>query len=254
MRIHVIKHVPFEGPGRIADWASARGHTITESLALTCEYPDPADTGLVCVMGGPMDADDHGASPWLTEEKAWLRAFIDGGGRALGVCLGAQILAELIGGRVERNPEREIGWFEIEMTESGRRSGVFAQWPERAVVGHWHGDTFALPPSVSSVASSLATANQAFEYDGRVVGLQFHLEWSASGLRALVDACGGELSGGGRFVQSAEEMLIDADEHSEICESMLWSLLDAVAREAPGAEPASTQHARGATKTHRVGS
>lgn len=227
MRVHVIRHVPFEGPGVIARWAEERGHTLTESFALTEEFPDPADVGLLVVMGGPMAADDHDGNPWLVAEKSYLRRALDGGSRVLGVCLGAQILANCLGGRVRRNPRPEIGFFPIELTFRGASNGCFQYWAPRFVVGHWHGDTFDLPLDIDSAALSEATANQAFCYDhGRAVGLQFHLEWTAEDLELLIAECGDELGSDREFVQSAEEIRRLAALHLPGCHQALRALLD----------------------------
>ena len=69
-----------------------------------------------------MDADDETASPWLVAEKRFIAGRLEAGGSVVGVCLGAQILAEVLGGRVKRNPEREIGWYEVRLTEAGAPS------------------------------------------------------------------------------------------------------------------------------------
>ena len=111
MRVHVIRQVPFEGPAAIAEWAAERGHEVTESLALLEEFPDPADVDFLVLMGGPMAADDEAANPWLHAEKRFAAAVIAAGRPVLGVCLGAQILAEVIGGTVRRNDVAEIGWY-----------------------------------------------------------------------------------------------------------------------------------------------
>lgn len=229
MHTHIIMHVPFEGPGRIADWAQQRGHALTTQLALTEEYPDPAHVGLVCVMGGPMDADDHLASAWLGPEKAWLTRIVECGIPVLGVCLGAQILAEVLGGSVKRNPEREIGWFPVRRTPAAATSRFFPAWPDDVVLGHWHGDTFTLPAGVDATLSSEACRNQAFE-SGSVVGLQFHLEWEDDGLRDLAARCADELSAGGRYVQRSDDILAEAPLRIAECERLLFGLLDDMTR------------------------
>ena len=106
----------------------------------------------------------------------------------LGVCLGAQIIAEVLGGRVRRDDEPEIGWFPVEARRRVRRGAAVRRLAERGRRGHWHGDTFELPLAMEPVLSSEACANQAFVFDGRVVGLQFHLEWDDEALAALIDA------------------------------------------------------------------
>lgn len=227
MRLHVIRHVPFEGPGLIADWARERGHTLTESFSLSEEYPPPGDVDLLVVMGGPMAADDHAGNPWLLAEKRYLSRAVREGALALGVCLGAQVLAEVVGGWVRRNGEPEIGWYPVSLTSAGREDPVFSAFPERLVVGHWHGDTFDLPVGVEPVAGSAATTNQAYSLmGGRVVGLQFHLEWTEDALRALIEACPGDLDKTGPYSASAAELITGCADAVPACREALFGLLD----------------------------
>jgi GMP synthase-like glutamine amidotransferase len=231
MRLHVVQHVPFEHPGLIAEWARARGFEITSALALKEEYPAAADVDFLAVMGGPMDADDENASPWLHAEKHFVVECVAAGIPVLGVCLGAQILAEVIGGEVKRNPEREIGWFPVTKTAEGFAEPLFATWPESLVVGQWHGDTFDLPTGLESSFSSEAAANQAFVFDRRVVGVQFHLEWTQSGLAELIARCNADLEQRSVWVMSGSEILDEAPERISASTPWLYSLLDGMVAE-----------------------
>lgn len=226
MHVHAIQHVRFEGPALIAQWADERGHQLTKGLAPTEGFPECGEVDLLVVLGGPMDADDEDASPWLLVEKHYIAECIAAGGSVLGICLGAQIIAEVLGGRVRRNPDREIGWFPIERTQAGAASPLFADWPERMVVGQWHGDTFDLPAGLKATFSSEGCENQAFVFDGRVVGLQFHVEWTEAGLAALIDACGSETATPGRWVMSAAEIEGMAPVHIASGRDLLFGLLD----------------------------
>ncbi len=230
MRVHVITHVPFEGPAAIAEWALARGHAVAQTAAITETYPDASAVDLLVVMGGPMDADDEVASPWLAAEKRFVRDVLDARGSVVGVCLGAQILAEVLGGVVKRGAHREIGWYELRLTDAGRKEPLLRSWPQAFVCGHWHGDTFDLPEGVATLASTDACANQLFLAEGgRALGMQFHLEWDEAGLSALVAECDDELAAGGEYVSSAEEMVRGVREHGQECRDVLFALLDEVA-------------------------
>jgi GMP synthase-like glutamine amidotransferase len=227
MRMHVIQQVPFEGPARIAEWATQRDWELTSTLALTEEYPSCEAIDFLVVLGGPMDADDEVASPWLHVEKHYIAECIAAGHPVLGICLGAQIIAEVLGGTVKRNPEKEIGWHTIERTAFGESEPFFAQWPQCAVVGQWHGDTFDLPGGLEPVYSSEACANQAFVFGRRVVGLQFHLEWSEESLGKLIEECQAELDAtDAMWVMSASEMRDEAPERIAINRELLFGLLD----------------------------
>jgi len=231
MRVHVIRHVPFEGPGLIAEWAARRKHRLTESIALTEEFPRFDEVELVVVMGGPMAADDRDTSPWLAAERRYLTRAVSQGTSVLGVCLGAQILAEVAGGHIRRNDQPEIGWFPVHAPSAGASDPVFKAFPDGLVVGHWHSDTFDLPPGAHAALSSEATPNQAFTLQGgRLVGLQFHLEWTSETLELLVAECGSELAGGGRYVTTPEELLAEAQERIPACRDALFDLLDSMQR------------------------
>ena len=202
MRLHVIQHVPYEGPALIGEWAADRGHELTSSLALVEEYPACNEVDLLVVMGGPMDADDEVASPWLRAEKHYVAECIAAGRGVLGVCLGAQILAEVLGGTVRRNQHKEIGWYAVEKTPDASAERLLSAWPDCFVAGQWHGDTFDLPDGFEPLLSSEACANQAFVFEDRVVGLQFHLEWTEESLGMLIEACRAELATPGLWMMS----------------------------------------------------
>jgi GMP synthase-like glutamine amidotransferase len=177
MRIHWLQHADFEDLGCIGPWLQRNGHELS-GTRLWCEgVPTIANSfDALIVMGGPMNIYEYERHPWLRGEKALIRAAVDAGRRVLGVCLGAQLIADVLGGPVTRNAESEIGWFPLELTEAGRASPLLTGLPPRFTGFHWHGDTYALPPGAECLARSEACAQQAFSVGDRVLGLQFHLE------------------------------------------------------------------------------
>ena len=226
MRIQVLQHVPFEGPYGIADWAAARGHSLTITpLYDGATAPEPADFDWLVIMGGPMGVGDESEFPWLVAEKASIRQGIDAGKTLVGVCLGAQLIAEVLGGRVYRNPEKEIGWLPIELTAAGKASDLFGFLPPRFEVFHWHGDTFELPAGAVHLAHSAACVHQAFLYGGRVLGLQFHLESTPASVAGIVAACADEIVPGAH-VQTGPEMLCAAAEDYARIKKALFGILD----------------------------
>ncbi len=227
MKIHCLQHAPFEGLGRIEDWISNRGHHLTMTrLFLQESLPKLDSFDWLIIMGGPMNIYDDGRYPWLRAEREFLCKALHAGKTALGVCLGAQLLADALGARVYPNPVKEIGWFPVGFRDADGIRRFFPGAPATLEVFHWHGDTFDLPPGAQWLAGSRHCPHQAFVWNNRVVGLQFHLEMTTSGLEALIDNCRGELVTG-QAIQSEAEMRATSG-HWKPMHSVLHRLLDAL--------------------------
>ena len=149
-----------------------------------------------------MSVNDEAELPWLKEEKRFIAGCIKSGKPALGICLGAQLIAGALGSRIYPGPHKEIGWFDIESTAG--RSDLF-RFPKKATVFHWHGETFDLPPGSTRLARSAGCENQAFQIGPKTIGLQFHLETTPASAESLIVNCRSELVAG-RFIQSEEEL------------------------------------------------
>jgi len=223
-RLHVLQHHPAESPGAILDWAAGRDYSIA-TTHLYRDEPLPAATDFLVVMGGPMNIYQDRDHPWLQAERAFLEAHIAAGRPAIGVCLGAQLLADALGGRVTQNPRVEIGWWPVEFTSEARERFPFL--PENIETLHWHGDTFELPAGALRLATSAACANQGFLHDGRVLGLQFHPEMTRTVAAELVADCGASLEPA-EFVQSGDTILAAPDAAFANAQRLLRELLDAV--------------------------
>jgi len=230
MRLHYLQHVPFEDLANIGTWAEGRGHRVSGTLLFEDgKFPRISEFDWLVVMGGPMGVYDDGRYPWFTREKEFIEKAIAGGKIVLGICLGAQLIADVLGGRVYRNVHKEIGWHPVSLTREAAGSSFFNGFPGRFTAFHWHGDTFDIPPGCMRAAESEACANQAFEYNGRVVGLQFHLESSIESIGRLIRNCRDELVQG-RYIQSPEEMLSSHNSLQEI-NRLMNSFLDNIERE-----------------------
>jgi GMP synthase-like glutamine amidotransferase len=117
------------------------------------------------------------------------------------------LIADALGETVFENPEKEIGWFEINLTEEAKSACLFGKdEAEKLMVFHWHGDTYSLSANSKHLAYSACCVNQAFLYKGNVLGLQFHLEVTEQSLKEMVKYGGGELIPG-KYVQSENEIL-----------------------------------------------
>lgn len=204
----ILMHVPFEGPAAIRDWLTRAGFTLRE---LQCgsdtdwqalDLPD-----WLVIMGGPMSANDDATLPWLGHEMAFIKRAIDAGKKVLGVCLGAQMIARVLGAAVTRNPAREIGWFPVTSTVAGQHHPLGQVFADAPSVLHWHGETFDIPAGAVHLAQSECCTNQAFLYRQHVLGLQCHLEMGRKHVERLCAACADELAGGGTFVQPASAIL-----------------------------------------------
>jgi GMP synthase-like glutamine amidotransferase len=206
MRAHCFRHVPFEGIGSIAAWLDARGiETTATRFDAGDALPRLADIDWLVVVGGPMSVNDEDLHPWLAAEKAFVREAIRAGKRVLGICLGAQLIASALGAKVYRNAVKEIGWHPISPVPVA--NGVHAfRFPPDALVFHWHGETFDLPPGAVHLARSAGCEHQAFQVGERTLGLQFHLETTPESARALVENCRVDLVPG-PYVQSEERLL-----------------------------------------------
>ena len=225
MQILSLMHVPFEDAANLGVWAAQRGHTV-EAVHVYAGQALPAagDVDGVFVMGGPMNIYEQAEHPWLAAEKCLLAECVEAGKILLGVCLGAQLLADVLGGKVMQNAQKEIGWYEVTRTEAAGRSPLADVLPERFWAFHWHGDTFAIPPGATLLASSQACANQAFLYGDRILGLQFHLEYTADSIEKMLTHCADELTDG-PHIQPATRIR-DGYNHLSCTQTLLWNLLD----------------------------
>ena len=206
MNIHWLQHVPFEGLGAIERWAGSKGHTLSCTRLFAGDpLPEHSEFGMLVVMGGPMGIYDEQEYPWLITEKAFIRAAVEAGRPVLGICLGAQLLADVLGARVSANKEKEIGWFPVTRTDAVP-SGLQGVLPEKQTVFHWHGDTFDLPTGAVHLYISEGCRNQAFLYKDRVLALQFHLETTAESAMPLLKNCRHELVPG-PWIQTEQEII-----------------------------------------------
>ncbi len=204
MHAHILQHVPFEDIGSIAEWLKSNQFTSTYTRFFTNETPPPPGAmDLVIILGGPMSANDEDILPWLGVEKDFIREAVRLGTPMLGICLGAQLIAAALGGRVHRNPRKEIGWFPVRSVPSEEGSFHF---PAELYAFHWHGETFDLPEGSMHLARSEGCENQAFQIGNNVLGLQFHLETTPESAQALIENCRDELVEG-PYIQAERQIM-----------------------------------------------
>ena len=224
MRAHYIQHVPFEGLGSIESWLQNAGYEVSSTPFFSSEVlPEIEEIDLLIVMGGPMSVNDESEHPWLVKEKAFIRSTIEAGKPVLGICLGAQLIADSMGGEVFPNPEKEIGWFPVKAVEN--ESTLVFQFPEETEVFHWHGETFSLPKGAFQIAESKGCRNQAFQIGSNVIGLQFHLETTPASAQAIVEKCRDELVEA-QYIQSEAEILSAPQERYASINSLMARILE----------------------------
>jgi len=225
LRIRCFMHVPFEGPGVIADWAQQHRHHFEYTRFYQGDpLPDPAMADLLIIMGGPMDVFNFHVHPWMEEEIEWISGFIHSGKPVLGICLGAQMIATALGESVYPGKEKEIGWYNLQFLPALGEYRIWKDLPVTRKVFHWHGDTFQIPEGATRIASTRAFPNQGFIFKGKVFALQFHLEVTADGVRELVENCRDELVTG-PFIQHEKEILAEKKGYAPNHE-LMFRLLD----------------------------
>jgi len=225
IRVHALEHAASEGAGSIADWARERGHTLTTTrLDLGQPLPEVTEFDLLVIMGGAMNIYQYRDYPWLVDERKLIAAAVEVNKGVLGVCLGAQLLADVLGARVVQNPLKEIGWFPVRFLDP---SGCFRGFPGECVVFHWHGDTFELPDGARCIAESDGCANQAFIKGDRHIGLQFHVEISREAVGLFVEGGQEELVPA-QYVQTSDAILSGVPDLQGV-RAALYTLLDRLA-------------------------
>jgi GMP synthase (glutamine-hydrolysing) len=187
MKALCLIHSETEGTGTIGDYLASVGASV-DTVALYAGAAVPGDWSgyeFIVSMGGPMNVYEEKEYPFLAPETALLQDAINSGARVLGVCLGSQMMARALGARVKKAPAREIGWYEVALTEGGKKDPVFRGVPPSLTVLQWHEDTFDLPAGAVHLARSQLCPHQAFRYRNSVA-LQFHIEINRAILSAWV--------------------------------------------------------------------
>ncbi len=225
MKIHYFQHVPYEGLGNIEGWIKAKNYALSATrFYATDPLPKLAEIDWLIVMGGPMGAYEDKKYPWLTEEKSFIEASIKAGKKVLGICLGAQLIASVLGEKIYPHIHKEIGWFPLSLTDEGRASDVLKGFPAELLAFHWHGDTFTFPRGAERLAETTACRNQAFAYGHKVVGLQFHLDVTRMMVEKLIENGAMELVNA-QYIQTPEQMLRSAATFENI-QKYMYKLLD----------------------------
>ena len=184
-KVLVFQHVPYEPLGTLDPLLKDSGCRIRYVNFGREPESRPTLDGYeaLIILGGPMNSDQIDSYPNLISEVEIIREAVGRDMSVLGICLGAQLLARALGGTVSRNAVREIGWYDVEMTEAGLNDPVLSTFAPTQEVFQWHEDGITLPPDADLLAGSPASSVQAFRYGEHAYGFQFHLEVN----RPLID-------------------------------------------------------------------
>ncbi|WP_213773750.1 glutamine amidotransferase [Bradyrhizobium sp. dw_78] len=173
-----LRHVAFEDLGLLAPVMEREGWDVSfcEAAVDDLTHHSIRSADLIIVLGGPIGVYETDDYPFLTSELALIEYRLSRNLPTLGICLGSQLMAKALGGRVFKGPVKEIGWGRVQLTEEGMSSCLGSLQSDDAVVLHWHGDSFDLPSGATRLASNENYENQAFAYGNTALALQFHLE------------------------------------------------------------------------------
>lgn len=174
----IIRHIAFEDLGTFEEVLVNAGYNITyvDAGVDDLEQVRQSSPELLIILGGPISVYDQEIYPFLSKEIEILKERVKKNLPTIGICLGAQLLAEALGGKVFSGDQKEIGWSKISLTDHGRKNCFRHLGENGGTVFHWHGDTFTLPEHTNLQASTEKYENQAFTVGNNILAIQFHPE------------------------------------------------------------------------------
>lgn len=198
MNIHFIIHESFEAPGAIEIWAKRKKHQISFTNVYQYQkYPENIkDIDMLIVMGGPQSPEttlDECSYFDAEAEMDFIRKAIDADKKVLGICLGAQMIGQSLGAKVERSPSKEIGVFDVQLTEDAKLDSFFSSLSSKFSSGHWHGDMPGLTQEAKVLAFSEGCPRQIVKYLPKVYCFQCHLEFTTESIKGMIENSGEEL-------------------------------------------------------------
>jgi len=230
MKYLLVRHGPPSSPYNFEAGLAAAGSSFDTALFPGGSRPaDPGSYDAVVVFGGYMYATEDDKYPWILDELDYMEATMKAGTPLLGICLGGQLLARLLGARVYKTPVPEFGYWNIGLNEEGEASPLFAGM-ERPLLGFlWHNDAFDLPSGATHLASTPHCPNQAFAYGERTFALQFHLEFSGTQIRSMVTRDAASLPAPSAAWQDPATVAGNEAAHAAVSRSMLRALANVAA-------------------------
>jgi GMP synthase-like glutamine amidotransferase len=178
--ILIIQHAPHEHAAALRRALESQGIPSHVTKIWAGEnLPDPRSIGGLVSLGGPMGANDEIDHAWIRDELRLLKSTFELGLPIAGICLGGQMLARALGGKVSANEHPEIGWFEVKLNDDGLKDPLMSSAGPTPKFYQWHYDTFLPPPGAKSLANSPICTHQAFRVGEVAYGFQFHPEADA---------------------------------------------------------------------------
>ncbi|MEX3950351.1 glutamine amidotransferase [Paraburkholderia sp. EG287B] len=235
-----VRHVYFEDLGSFERVLGDRGRPVryVDVGFARVGALNPLSASLMVVLGGPINACDDARYPTLVPLAAMIEKRIAAGLPTLGICLGAQLIARVLGARVYAGPQPEIGWTPLTLTDAGRASPLQHLDGAATSMLHWHGDTFDLPQGATRLASTPLCENQAFSWGDNVLGLQCHPEVRADRFEPWLIGHAAEIAGAGVDVNALRD---DTARHGPLLEAqasrMFGEWLDAVDAQMAARQP-----------------
>jgi len=207
VRIHALFHSRLEPLGAIQEWIRKHQFTLTSSHSWQGEpIPHTNDYDMLIVLGGPQTPKQLHQYPFLQKEIDMISQAAREDKIILGICLGAQLIAEAFGAKTVESPHKEFGTFPIELTEAGLQDPIFKDLPKSFDVMHWHSDMPSLPEDAVLLATSAGCPHQVIRFADRVYGFQTHMEFTYAIMQVLLRACHNDLIPG-EFTQTPDEMI-----------------------------------------------
>jgi GMP synthase (glutamine-hydrolysing) len=203
-----IRHLHCEHLGELEAALRDSGYGIRYLEAPTADFEQPAPDLLV-LLGGPISVNDGSKYPFLERELAFVQRALLERRLVLGVCLGAQLMAQALGAKVHAMAQKEVGWAPLSATPAGHQHPIAALLDGSLQVLHWHGETFELPAGATLLCSTAPCENQAFAVGRHALGLQFHPEVTAAQLESWFVAHTLELELAGLDIPSLRRASID---------------------------------------------
>lgn len=189
----IIQNCPIESGGTILEYLNQKALPYQSLHSYQGhDFPKIEDVSAVICLGTPVSVNEYHSFEYLKNLYRFVSEIVRNNQPYLGLCFGGQLLARVLGAKVERNKVMEIGTYQVTLTDDGKTDPLFENFPDRFDVFHWHGDTFKIPFNAKLLAEGVDCKNQAFRKE-RAVGLQFHFEALPTEIPAWCDAYADEM-------------------------------------------------------------